>query len=77
MRPQSLPLDGPSNGIRYFFGKTASRFVYQWFVAFSSRIRNKRNVPYDAFMSLLIGTMDIRLGSSRRNYYYQRALAQI
>lgn len=76
-KPQSLPFDGPANGIRYFFGKTASRFVYHWFVAFSSKLKSKRSVPYDAFMSLLIGVIDLRSGSSQRDFYYQRALAQI
>lgn len=75
--PHSLPLDGPSNGLRYFFGKAASRLIYHWFVAFSARLRSKRNVPYDAFMSLLIGTIDVHSGDGPRDKYYRRLLARI
>jgi hypothetical protein len=75
--PQCLPIEGPSNGMRYFFGKAAARFVYHWFVAFSSRLRSKRNVPYDAFMSLLIGAIDVHSGNGARDIYFRRLLARI
>lgn len=75
--PQSLPFDGPANGIRYFFGKAASRFIYHWFVAFSSKLKVKRSAPYDTFMSVLIGIMDVRSGNGARDVYYRRSLARI
>jgi hypothetical protein len=75
--PKSIPFDGPSCGIRYFFGKTVARFVYHWFVNYSSRVRGKQSVTFDTFMSALIGGIDVRLGSSRRDAYFRRALAQI
>lgn len=75
--PLSFPLDGPTNGLRHFHGKTAARIVYHWFVAFSSKLKNKRNVSYDTFMSILIEFIDIGAGGSRRDHYFKRALASL
>lgn len=75
--PLSFPYDGPSSGMRYFFGKTVAKFVYHWFVAFSSRVKGKRSVPYNTFLSALIGAMDIRLGTDQRDTYFRRLLARL
>lgn len=75
--PVSLPFDGPDNGLLYFYGKSAAKLIYQWFVAYSSRIRGKRSVPFDAFMSILIELMDVRAGRSTRDVYYRRVLGRI
>lgn len=64
-------------GVRSFFGKVVSRLVFHWFVYRTKRINGSRRVVYEAFMSLLSSTVDLRQRGVPRNQYYADLVARL
>lgn len=66
-----------SCGVRHFYGKTVARMIYHWFVHRTKKLPSKRNIPYEAFISLLSKTLDLGDATDARNAYYAEAVARI
>lgn len=66
-----------SCGMRCFYGKTVARLVYQWFVFRTKKLAGKRNIPYDAFMSLALARLNIGTKARDIDDHYSAAIAAI
>ncbi|MEO0411859.1 MAG: DUF4435 domain-containing protein [Pseudomonadota bacterium] len=64
-------------GVRSFFGKVVSRLVFHWFLYRTKRINLSRRVVYEAFMNLLLSTLNIQKLDDPRNQYYSALVAKL
>lgn len=66
-----------SCGLVRFFGKCVARIFYHWFVNKSKKFKARRNIPYQAFMSIIIAQDDQIDSSLDRDIYYSKQLKTI
>lgn len=64
-------------GVRSFFGKVVSRLAFHWFAFRTRRINGSRRVVYEAFMDLLVSTLEVTKPGIPRNLYYSNAIARL
>ena len=64
-------------GVSNFHGKTVARLFYHWFLHRTKKVIGKRNIPYDAFISLLIAKLDLSDFSKRICVFYKNSIEAV